>query len=70
MRSIKTILLGLAIPAVCLLAGVGFATPAASAPIHFPGPTCANVLCPAGTTCVDSKDGPRCVPLPGPIAWP
>jgi hypothetical protein len=67
MRSIKTILLGLAIPALGLVAGLASSSALAGGPIIiFPGPNCTNVLCPGGTTCVDSKTGPQCVPLPGP----
>jgi hypothetical protein len=72
MRSTTTILLGLAIPALCLLAGLGPSSAEAGGPISFPlpppGSTCATVLCSAGTICIDTKDGPRCIPDPaGPI---
>ena len=68
MRSTKTILLGLAIPALCLLAGLGASSSAEAGPVGVPlpppGSTCETVLCSAGTICVDTKDGPRCIPDP------
>lgn len=73
MRSTKTILLGLTIPALCLLAGLGPSSSAEAGgpigiPLPPPGSTCETVLCSAGSICIDTKNGPRCIPDPaGPI---
>jgi hypothetical protein len=69
MRSTKKILLGLAIPMLGSLAGLGLSSSAqAGGPIVIilppPGSTCETVLCSAGTICIDTKQGPQCIPNP------
>jgi len=68
MRSTKTILISLAIPALCLLAGLGPSSAEAGGPVGIPlpppGSTCETVLCSAGSICIDTKHGPRCIPDP------
>lgn len=76
MRTLQIMLLGLGVPLALVLAGVGQTasaqpTPEATPATPIPGGpiggiSCAIVLCPDGTTCIETPTGPRCVPLPGP----
>jgi hypothetical protein len=67
MRSTKTILRALSIPALGLFAGL-VSSSALAGPIVIilppPGTTCETVLCSAGTICIDTKYGPQCIPDP------
>jgi hypothetical protein len=63
MRTAKTILLAIAIPALLVLVGVG---PTASAAIPKPGtgPSCFVIFCPGNTVCIDTPTGGKCVTPP------
>lgn len=62
MRTSKTILLALAVPALLVLVGVGTSASAALPPVGMPN--CTIVFCPGNTICVDTPTGPRCIPRP------
>ncbi len=75
MTLFKKAALGVSVPlGVFLLAGFTLSEPAESPVPEIAdmaietdfGITCAVVLCPGGTTCIDTKNGPQCVPLDPP----
>lgn len=69
MRTTKTILLALAIPALLVLVGVGPTASAAKPPTPT-GPSCFVIFCPGNTICIDTPTGGRCVPPPPPPVKP
>jgi len=64
MRTSKSILLALAIPALLVVAGFGPSASAAPPNPPGPGPSCFVIFCPANTICIDTPTGGRCVPPP------
>ncbi|MBC8068165.1 MAG: hypothetical protein IAG13_07515 [Deltaproteobacteria bacterium] len=64
MRTAKTILLALAIPAMLVLVGVGPTASAAPPKPPGPGPSCFVIFCPGNTICIDTPTGGQCVTPP------
>lgn len=62
----KSILAAILVPAVFALAGFGSSTTAQAGGTRLPpvGSTCETVLCSPGSICVDTENGPVCVPDP------
>lgn len=61
---IKTILVAIFVPAAIVLAGLGTPSSASATKVVKlppPGSTCETVLCSAGSICIDTKEGPRCI---------